>query len=182
MQLRPEFQIQTIIKAMIEDVMPALDSTNQLAVQSAQLTIGTLTMIAQHLPLQYRFDCVELGRLVGLAEALSGQASGGARTKEAVTALQKAGRAGSEVLDRARAEPGELLEAIRSLRDAASIVVRSVYSEGPEASQAAVGKTVLSMSQQQLLVDRSWLLMQGWEPDPGSIPAVETLLKPASGG
>lgn len=60
MQMRPQLQIQTIIKAMMEDVLPALDQTNQLAMQSAQLTIGTLTLIAQHLPLEYRYDCSTL--------------------------------------------------------------------------------------------------------------------------
>jgi hypothetical protein len=37
------------------------------------------------------------------------------------------------------------------------------------------------MSREQLLRDRSWLLMQGWEPDPKSIPAIDTLLAPIQG-
>ena len=181
MQLRPEFQIQTIIKAMMEDVIPALDQTNQLAMQSAQLTIGTLTLIAQHLSLQYRYDCDELGRLLALSESLRGQAKGGEETKAALGDLQQAGRGGQGVLERARAEPAEIVEAIRSLRAAAAKTVRAVYAEGPEASQAAVEKVVLDMSQEQLLRDRSWLLMQGWEPDPRSVPAVDSLLKPVGG-
>lgn len=181
MQLRPEFQIQTIIKAMMEDVIPALDQTNQLAMQSAQLTIGTLALIAQHLPLQYRYDCDELGRLLALSETLSGHAKGGEATKTALGDLQRAGRDGNGVLERARAEPAEIVEAIRSLRAAAAKAVRAVHAEGSETSQAAVEKTVLAMSQEQLLRDRSWLLMQGWEPDPKSIPAVDNLLKPVGG-
>jgi hypothetical protein len=34
----------------------------------------------------------------------------------------------------------------------------------------------LVMSKQQLLRDRSWLLMQGWEPDPKSVPGIAELL------
>ena len=90
MQLRPQIQIQTIIKAMMEDVIPALDQTNQLAMQSAQLTIGTLTMIAQHLPLEYRYDCDELARLIDAAAKLREQAQGGTQTEQAVLALRAA--------------------------------------------------------------------------------------------
>ena len=178
MQVRPEIQIQTVIKAMMEDVLPALDSSNQLAMQSAQLAIGTLTLIAQHLPLQYRFDCDELKRLIELSETLRGMTRGGPQTQSALAGLQEAARAGNDVIDRARAEPGEVLDAIRGLRAAAAGTVRAVYADGPEASQQDVEQTVLAMSQEQLLRDRSWLLMQGWEPDPKAVPAIDTLLAP----
>lgn len=176
MQMRPALQIQTIIKAMMEDVLPALDQTNQLAMQSAQLTIGTLHLISQHLPLEYRYDCDELVRLVATAETLSRQAKGGEKTGVALAELDEAGRLGADVLDRARAEPAEILAAVRRLRTAASETVRAVYVEGAESAQAAVQTTVLAMSKEQLLRDRSWLLMQGWEPNPKSVPAIDTLL------
>lgn len=178
MQMRPALQIQTIIKAMVEDVLPALDQTNQLAMQSAQLTIGTLTLIAQHLPLEYRYDCDELARLLATAETLRPQAKGGERTSAALAELKEAGRLGAEVLDRARAEPSEILDAVHALRTATAETVRAVYAEGSEAAQGAVEKTVLAMSRDQLLRDRSWLLMQGWEPDPKAVPAIDTLLAP----
>ena len=178
MQMRPALQIQTIIKAMMEDVLPALDQTNQLAMQSAQLTIGTLTLIAQHLPLEYRYDCDELARLIETANALSQQAQGGQQTDIALGALSHAGLKGADVLRRARAEPSEIIDAVRLLREATSQTVRAVYAEAEEPVQAAVEKTVLAMSREQLLRDRSWLLMQGWEPDPKAVPAIDNLLAP----
>lgn len=177
MEMRPQLQIQTIIKAMMEDIIPALDQTNQLAMQSAQLTIGTLTLISQHLPLEYRYDCDELARLISAAEALRGQAKGGEQTGAALSELQDAGRVGADVLDRARAEPTEILAAIRRLRAATADTVRAVYSEAPE-STAAVEATVLAMSKEQLLRDRAWLIIQGWEPDPKAVPAIDSLLAP----
>jgi hypothetical protein len=175
MQLRPLLQIQTIIKAMTEDIIPALDQTNQLAMQSAHLTIGTLALIAQHLPLEYRYDCDELARLIECAKSLGAQL----KPKGGLTAaaeLTEAGKVGSDVLSRARAEPGEIVEAVRRLRAASAKAVTAVYEAGDEAAQAAVQKTVLVMSKQQLLRDRSWLLMQGWEPDPKSVPGIAELL------
>ncbi len=175
MQLRPLLQIQTIIKAMTEDIIPALDQTNQLAMQSAHLTIGTLALIARHLPLEYRYDCDELARLIECGKSLGAQL----KPKGGLTAaaeLTEAGKVGSDVLSRARAEPGEIVEAVRRLRAASAKVVTAVYEAGDEAAQAAVQKTVLVMSKHQLLRDRSWLLMQGWEPDPKSVPGIAELL------
>jgi hypothetical protein len=175
MQLRPLLQIQTIIKAMTEDIIPALDQTNQLAMQSAHLTIGTLALIAQHLPLEYRYDCDELARLIEIAKSLGAQLKpGGGAT--AAAELTEAGKVGSDVLSRARAEPGEIVDAVRRLRAASAKAVTAVYAAGDETAQAAVQKSVLSISKQQLLRDRSWLLMQGWEPDPKSIPGIAELL------
>lgn len=182
MELRPQLQIQAAIKAMTQDVIPALDQTNQLAMQSAQLTIGTLALIAQHLPLQYRYDCDELARLLATAEVLRAQTNDGEQTRAAIAELKEAGRIGSAVLDRARAEPGEIVDAVHRLRSATAQTVRAVYREGSETAQASIESTVLSMSREQLLRDRSWLLMQGWEPDPKSVPAIDTLLAPIKAG
>lgn len=178
MEMRPQLQIQTIIKALMEDILPALDQTNQLAMQSAQLAIGTLTLISQHLPLEYRYDCDELTRLTATAATLKAQAKGGAETQTALTALDAAAATSTDVLARAQAEPGEILDAIHQLRAATADTVRAVYAEGDEAAQRNVQNTVLAMSKAQLLRDRSWLLLQGWEPDPKSVPAIDTLLAP----
>lgn len=182
MEMRPQLQIQTIIKAMTEDVIPALDQTNQLAMQSAQLTIGTLMLISQHLPLEYRYDCDELARLLATAETLKTQAKGGETTSAAVACLKESARVGADVLSRAKAEPSEILAVIHALRASTSDTVRAVYAEGGEATQNAVQGTVLAMSKEQLLRDRSWLLMQGWEPDPKAVPAIDTLLAPIAKG
>lgn len=178
MEMRPQLQIQTVIKAMMEDVIPAMDQNNQLAMQSAQLTIGTLMLIAQHLPLEYRYDCDELARLLATTETLSAQTAGLPATRE----LRAAGAAAADVLARARAEPTEIVDAIRSLRAATANTVRAAYAQGSEAVQSAVETTVLAMSKEQLLRDRSWLLMQGWEPNPGAVPAIDTLLAPIAKG
>ena len=51
---------------------------------------------------------------------------------------------------------------------------------GDKAALALVESTILSLSKEQLLRDRSLMLPQGWEPDPKAVPAIEELLKQAS--
>jgi hypothetical protein len=177
MQMRPQLQIQAIIKAMTQDVIPALDQTNQLAMQSAQLTVGTLALIAQHLPLEYRFDCDELSRLSAAAAALLAQMQGEPKLRDAAAVLESADKLGVDVLQRARAEPAQIVDAVRALRSATAQAVRTAHIAGSELMRNEIRRIVLDMSKNQLLRDRSWLLLQGWEPDPAAVPRIEALLE-----
>jgi hypothetical protein len=177
MQMRPHLQLLAVIKAMTEDVIPALDPANQLAMQSAQLTVGTLALICRHLPLEFRYSCDELSRLVVTAGTLRDRLEGGSQTATARACLVAAIGVAADVLERARAEPAEISDAIRSLRGATSLSVSAAYVEGTDTVVADVEKIVLTAAREQLLRDRSWLLLQGWEPDPASIPSIEELLQ-----
>ena len=103
MQLREDLQLQTVIRALTEVVMPAVDSGNALAVEQLQVVIGMLHLLAARLPLRFRYDCDELARLLELCKALD--ASEG-------SALARANVAGAAVLARAQADPVEVLQAL----------------------------------------------------------------------
>jgi len=170
MQLRPDLQIPSLVKAMTEVVIPALDSSNALAMQQAQLVVGHLVLMMTRLPLQYRADRDELDRLVGFAAQI--QKAAGRSDAD----LSKAAKQGAAVLERARAEPGELVETAKALTAALDVVIRGAFKKGDKKVQSAVQEVTLAMSKDQLLRNRAWLIMQGWEPDPASVPAIETLL------
>lgn len=174
MQLRPEMQIQSMIKAMTEVVLPAVDQTNELAFQQAQLITGHLVLLARRLPLQYRSDCDELERLVSYAATLGEKAGGDA-------ALEASRAAAADTLSRACAEPAELVTSINNLTGVLDKVIRNAFATGNEVLCQEVQTATLAMSKAQLLRDRAWLIMQGWEPDPESVPAVETLLPAING-
>ena len=176
MQMRPEIQIQSVLKAMSDVVLPALDPANKLAQEQARLCMGLLALLGQQLPVQFQFDCDELKRLVALSHTLASEARNDACAATALTALGSATQAADGVLQRAKASPTELREAVRSLRTATSAVVQAVYADPNAKSVAAIQKTVLSCSQAQLLRDRSLLLMQGWEAKPKDIPPIAELL------
>lgn len=176
MQLRPDIQLQSAIKSMCDTVLPAIDANNQLALEQAQLVVATLQLVRQRLPLGYRFDCDELARLLHVAEELSECARGGEATDDARDALADTARGGADVLSRARAEPDELNAAVRSLRSHVGAVVQAVYEEGDLNSGEAVRKLILQSSEEQLLRERTWVLPQGWEPDPEALPPIEELL------
>lgn len=178
MQLRPGIQIQSIMKSMKDVVLPALDPNNKLALEQGQLIMGMLNIMAQRLPLEYRFDCDELGRLLEMSRRLGEETRGGGETAAAIRALAASTAHGADVLERARAEPGEVYEAVRDLRSKVGDVVQSAFKDGDPASRTAVRKSVLDASAEQLRRDRAWLIGQGWEPDPKSVPPIESLIAP----
>ena len=176
MQMRPQIQIQSVIKALSDVVLPAIDPNNKLAIEQGKLSIGLLALLAQQLPVQFQFDCDELGRLITTARELVSQAAGGTSTQAARSALHDATRAADKVLEAAKASPADIEAEVRAMRVATGALITELHRDGDAASQQQVRKTVLAMSKEQLLRDRSMLLMQGWEPDPKAIPPLSELL------
>ncbi len=172
MQMRAPLQIQSIIKAMTDVVLPAIDPDNKLAQEQARLVLGSLALIAKQLPLQYRYDCDELARLEAFCQSLQSLAQGGTETTGALAALALELReAGVQ-----SASPEEIEQRVRNLRQLSGAVITAVYVDGSSAARKDVRAAVLAMSKEQVLRDRSWVLSQGWEGDPKSIPPIEQLL------
>jgi hypothetical protein len=178
MQLRPEVQIQSLMKSLKDVVLPALDPNNKLAVEQGQLIMGMLHVMSQRLPLEYRFDCDELERLLELSRRLRAEARGGDETTAAVEAMSDSTGRGADVLERAGAEPGEVYAAVKELRSTIARLVECVSNDGDGASRTAVTASVQVASAEQLTRDRAWVIGQGWEPDPRAIPSIESLLAP----
>jgi len=177
MQLRPAIQIQSVVKAMSDVILPALDPANPLAQEQARLCIGHLSVIAARLSLQYRYDCDELGRLLALARSVQQLPGADALAPRSLTSVADGARRGEDVLARARAEPGELVEAVQALRALTSQLLQEAFENDPSGRVSdELQRLVMDASREQLLRERAWLKVQGWEPDPDGIPAIETLL------
>jgi hypothetical protein len=171
MQLRPAIQIQSVIKALKEVVIPAVDPKNKLALEQVQLSIGLLALMAQQLPVQFQFDCEELGRLITLSGDLSASAPGA--TSEALAA---AAADAARTLQAATVSPADIENAVRALREKSGALISEVFEHGTPASQSKVSALTLTMSKDQLLRERAMVLMQGWEVDPKSVPPLAQLL------
>ena len=118
MDIRPDIQIQSMIKAMVDVVLPAVDPEHKMAQEQARLIIGTLRLIAKRLPLAYRYDCDELRRYVAFACELGELMAemGDAIDPDTRVRLKNLAASGAEVLDGARSDPSEIEDAIFELR------------------------------------------------------------------
>lgn len=176
MQMRPEIQITSVIKAVKDVIIPALDPANQLAIEQSQLIIGLLSLMASQLPVQFRFDHDELSRLLAAARTLQEIQFDRTGVESAMNRLTATIDNASLVLGRGLVDPTDLAATLRDLREAVGSVIQSVADAGNVDTQLKVERIVLDMSKDQLLRDRSLMKSQGWEPDPGAVPAIRELL------
>lgn len=176
MEISPTLQLHTAIKALTDVVLPAVDPANKLAQEQVQLVIGTLNILVQRYPLIYRYQRDELSRFLALADSLKSQTAELPGAEPALHALARSVEAGADVLDRARAEPSELESANLDLREKIGALIAGIYSETATSKLNHVSSIVLAHAKEQLLRERSWLIGQGWEADPKSVPAIETLI------
>ena len=176
MELRPNFQIQTVIKALKDVILPAVDPGNKLALEQGHLAIGHLTIVLHSLPLMYHYDRDELSRFLTLGATLQQQATGLPGGERVRGALADAMAAGADILEKTKAAPHDLEAANFLLREKIGAMITALYAASDAATLSGVATAVLAHAQEQLLRERALLISQGWEADPKSIPAIETLI------
>lgn len=176
MQMRPDIQIACMTKAMLDVVIPAVDSTNKLALEQSQLIVGMLTLMARQLPLQFSFDRDELKRLTGSAPRLESISIADEQAAAAKNRFLDGCTKAEEILEKCQIDPAVLLASIKELRRALGSIVSTLAEGSDESAQLEVEAAVLDLSREQLLRDRSLMVTQGFESDPAAIPSIESLL------
>lgn len=176
MELRATFQIPTLIKALTDVVLPAVDPNNKLAQEQAQLVIGSLHLIAQRLPLQARYDRHELGSFLELGNQLEREAAGSPELTAAFASLATSAAKGRGLLARAGADPAEIEAANLALRESIGLVVQAAATLSHASQRKAIESAVMAHAKEMLLRERAWLALQGWEGKDSSLPAVESLI------
>lgn len=175
MQMRPAIQITTMLKALTDVVMPAIDPANKPAMEQAHLIKGMLALMASQLPVQFRFDCDELARLVQCARTLHAAVGANAALDATAASLQDQCAQAESILERA-CDPADLLASVRSLKSTIGALIGTAATSADTATQLRIEEIVLAMSREQLLRDRALMNLQGFEPDPAAIPPIAELL------
>lgn len=169
MDVRPDIQIQSMIKAMIDVVLPAVDPEHKMAQEQAQLVIATLRLVAKRLPIAYRYDVDELQRYVAVARDLVsgiGKDMGG----EVIAQLETLAAHGDKVLEGARSEPAEIESAIFELRSAVGRLVQEAHKRGSPEVNKIVRTLVLAAAAVELERERALVVDMGFEADPADMP------------
>ncbi|MGE3599549.1 MAG: hypothetical protein AB7N70_28795 [Dehalococcoidia bacterium] len=178
MDIRPSLQLKVMIKAMEQVVLPAVDSSNRIAVEQAGLVLTSLRVLEQRLPLWRAYVRDELTRLVRLVDdivALDDVAQAGAPD------LVAAAGSARSLIGRPDAEAPELEQAAIDLRNGIGQLIADWESRGVTIHGTSVGRLVLDASKTQLDRERGWLLPFGFESDPSAIVPIERQLHLANG-
>lgn len=167
MQMRVDIALKAALKSLNEVIAPAVDPQDKMAREQVALVIGLLTLVAQRLPHGFAYDLDELARLSGLAREILPACPG--------SSLEAAQANGADVIARARASPAEVVEAIAALRSTLGDAAAHLGARSDAAGKTAV-RALLDASAAQLLRERSWVIAQGWESDPASVPVLSSLI------
>ena len=161
MDIRPSFQLQTVIKAMTDVIIPAVDPNNKLAQEQA----------ARHCNI--KFDCPAYAADLSLREGRAGTLPRISRsTSQTRQGLPRHGGGAAlryqtqwmldqMLLHRARADPKELEAANFAVREKIGHLITTVYSQMDPVQLKPINALVLAHAKGQL-VQRSWLIAQGW--------------------
>ena len=160
-----DYQLQVSLKALSDNVKPAVDPADAVAKEQLNLVIATLTMVRERLPIQRRFIRRLLEDEIALAIEVAAVAADGAALKAQADAAVAA-------LADPELEACEL-EDIRA--ELAALTVGKIAGAG-EAGLAAIAPVVLRGTKTQLDRLRSWCIASGFESDPSSVKPIEAVL------
>lgn len=164
-----DLQLQVSIKSLVDTIAPAVDPSNKMAVEQLSLTIATLTMVRNRLPLSRRLARATLADAVNLAEAIIDPLED-AEDKKLLSGLTQ--RCKSVLADPAL-DAQDLSYVVGEINAAISGIIDKVQ-QSP--ARVAIEAIVLQRSATRIQLGRAWCLPAGFEASPQSIPSIEELV------
>lgn len=157
----PELDVQlaAVAKSLADNVMPALDPANAMAVEQLHLALATLAIIRQRLPYLHAYLRRDLADNIALARETGSD--------------ERAIAASEAVLASAALSPQMIEAQVRVLKEAISAAIDAARGTPAEADIAAA---VLAAQGPMIQRMRSWAIGMGFEPDPDQIPDLSELL------
>lgn len=156
-----ELRIRSMMRALTEVVLPAVDPHNALAQEQARLLLGHLHALALHHRDESTLDALSDAALETLARALLGDSVGGAHTQAAAHAVRQALPA---------ADARALSRAVEELIVAAGI-------DGDADFQASSAALVLTHARTETWRGRTWFKAMNFDARPEQLPSIEHLLR-----
>ncbi|GGY90163.1 hypothetical protein ACFSTD_19890 [Novosphingobium colocasiae] len=159
-----DLQLQMVIKALQEAVAPGLKLDEKIAAEQLHLSIATLGMVRQHLPITRRF-----------IRAMSRDALDLAARLDAVVATETL-KAPTAALEAALADPAIENQDIEEARAALHGAISALIDGLDAADRPAVRAIVVDAMALPIERQRAWFLGSGFEADPGIIRQIGELI------
>lgn len=166
-------QLAAVCKSLADNVLPALDPANPLAVEQLRLSIATLAIVRSALPYLHAMqrrdleEQVQLARRIGDALALASSHSGPAQV------LRECAARAAAMLSDTSAGASQIETQVRMLKEG---LVQAIDAARGSSIEADLSRLVLRAQVATNLRMRAWAKGMGFEPDPAAVPDLETLL------
>lgn len=165
-------RLQSMLRAMSEVIVPALDPQQQLARDQAKIVIGNLQILMDQTDSGYDFLLTELREYASLLRELISLSGEGAIRNRALEVLSVADPVAVAHI------PGQrkLRELVSETKQTVNVLLEAVLDRGAANVRARAASLVLAQSEQQVLRERAWLRSSGFDPDQKSLPPIEAVL------
>jgi hypothetical protein len=168
--------LKTVIGAMTKDVIPALSADTPVAVESANLVLAYLTIMADQCDYAFDFEIADLRLATSLLSELVAASDGGKATQRACGSATEVLAAAESLASRQIPANREVKDVMRALREETdALVAASVEDGGPE-FRASAFRSVLRHAAPEVLRARVAFRKAGLEADSGCLPDVGTAL------
>lgn len=176
MQPGIDLRLRTMMKALADVVMPAIDPGNRMAQEQAGIILGSLDMLREQIDYAHWYEVVDLRSLCHLAADLK-RVPG----LDVSIELTAAHEAATPLAARWDVTLSELRQASVDLRDAICLTVEAAYGHESQGIRNAVQRLVLDHSGDQLGRERAYVAGTKWDGFPDSLQTIEASLQ-AKGG
>lgn len=156
-----ELRLRTMMRAMTEVILPAVDPQNSLAQEQAQLMLGHLNALLQHHENEQTLSARDDAANRALAAALLDAGDGGSATGRAREAVRTALK---------DTDGNALTHAIERL-------VVAIGLDGEPDLHAACTRLVMAHARAQNLIGRAWFKPMGFDPRPDELPEPTNLFE-----
>jgi hypothetical protein len=156
-----ELRLRTMIRAMNEIIIPAVDGGDSLAQEQARLLLGHLHVLLQHEGREQAMCDIERSDLQRLASALVEASSGGSATAAATARVQNL--------------PDDV--DTDGLSHAIEALIIDSGSDGSEAFKRACDTLVIAHGRAATRRSRTWFKSMGFDHDPDALGDIDSLFR-----
>jgi hypothetical protein len=171
-----DLSLKTVIAAMAKDVIPALSADTPVAVESANLVLAYLTIMADRCDYVFDFEIAELRLAASLLSELIAASDGGKATQRARASATEVLATGESLASRQIPANREVKDMTRALKEETDALVAASIEDGSPEFRASSFRSVLRHAEPEILRARVAFRKAGLEADSSCLPDVDTAL------
>lgn len=164
-----QLQLKAVVKSLKDTVLPAIDKGNELAQQQIQLSMATLEIALNNLPVMHAMLRKDIEQHINMAREMGGAL----KSEENKRSLQALISTAEQALQDPTQGLTQLQQQARELRSGIGDVI-SGNAEGADA--VALEQIVLAHSEASLTLGRAMNKPMGFEPAPDDIADIAALV------
>ncbi len=169
-------RIRSMLRALQETIIPAIDPNASLALEQAHALSRHLDVLAVQHDKLHQFELAELRHYFALTHELRTKAEGGKVTNTSIRDTEEILRQAQPLAADPPTPHEKIVELVRSLKAAADSLIAAAYEDGTATFKREAGRLTMAWSAKQIERERAWTYGAGFDGLAGEIPSLDKVL------